>query len=288
MPSKKAVLVCSNSGLDYIEYPKDIQILRSVIHFGTEETYNDFVDMDAKTFYERIDKDPNTVPKTSYISIGMMQEVFEKLIEDGYEEALIITIAKPLSGLNDALTMESKNHNIKTVVLDSKTIAYAEAFQALEAHRLFNEGYSMEQVVEILKQIGENNKWYFAVDTLKYLVKNGRLTKLQGTLGSLLKIKPVLSFDETGKVITLEKIKTTTKALNRIIELYLNDTNNNNVLTYISHAHNDEAVEYITNEIHKVHPERKIISSYLTPVVGAHTGPKAIGIGYINLDKITY
>ena len=94
--------------------------------------------------------------------------------------------------------MESKNHNIKTVVLDSKTIAYAEAFQALEAHRLFNEGYSMEQVVEILKQIGENNKWYFAVDTLKYLVKNGRLTKLQGTLGSLLKIKPVLSFDETG------------------------------------------------------------------------------------------
>ena len=59
------------------------------------------------------------------------------------------------------------------------------------------------------------------------------------------------------EVITLEKIKTTTKALNRIIELYLNDTNNNNVLTYISHAHNDEAVEYITNEIHKVHPERK-------------------------------
>lgn len=286
--TKKAVLVCSNAGLDYLDYPKDITILRSVIHFGTEETYDDFIEMDAKTFYERIDKDPNTVPKTSYVSIGRMQEEFDRLLEEGYEEALIITIAKPLSGLYDALLNQARNAKLKITVFDSKTIAYGEAFQALEAHRLFDEGYSVKQVTKILENIRDNNKIFFAVDTLKYLVKNGRLTKLQGTLGTLLKIKPVLSFDEDGKVITLEKIKTSPKAINRIIEMYLDETKNKNVLTYLSHAHNNSAVEYITKEINKIYPERKIISSYLTPVVGAHTGPKAIGIGYIDLDKIEY
>ncbi|MDY0276640.1 MAG: DegV family protein [Acholeplasma sp.] len=288
MATKKAVLVCSNAGLDYLDYPKDITILRSVIHFGTDETFDDYVEMDAKTFYERIAKDPNDVPKTSYVSIGRMQEIFEDLENKGYEEALVITIAKPLSGLNDALVNQAKNQKMKITVVDSKTIAYAEAFQALEAYRLFQEGYSVEDVVKVVNQIANNNKWYFAVDTLKYLVKNGRLTKLQGTLGTLLKIKPLLSFDENGKVITLEKIKTTPKALRRVLDKYLEDTKDKNVLTYISHAHNDEAVEYFKSEIKKVYPEREIISSYLTPVVGAHTGPKAIGLGYINLDEIKY
>jgi DegV family protein with EDD domain len=289
MKKKTAVLVCSNAGLDYLDYPKDITILRSVIHFGTDETYDDFVEMDAKTFYERIDKDANDVPKTSYVSIGKMNEVFEELDKKGYEEALIVTIAKPLSGLYEALRLQAKNfEKLKITVYDSKTIAYAEAFMALEAYRLFDLGHSMDEVVSQLDLIRDNNKWYFAVDTLKYLVKNGRLTKLQGTLGTLLKIKPVLSFDENGAVETVEKIKTTPKALKRIIDLYLEETKDKNVLTFISHAHNDEAVIFLTEEINKIYPDRKVISSYLTPVVGAHTGPKAIGVGYINLDKLKY
>ena len=286
MPTKKAVLVCSNAGLDYLDYPRDITILRSVIHFGTDESYDDYIEMDAKTFYERIEKEPNNIPKTSYVSIGNIQNIFQKLEDEGYEEALIVTIAKPLSGLNDALINQARDFNIKITVFDSKTIAYGEAYQALEAHRMFKEGYSMEEVVSYLDVIRNNNKVNFAVDTLKYLVKNGRLTKLQGTLGTLLKIKPVLSFDEDGRVITLEKIKTSSRAINRIIEMYIEQTTNRDVITYISHAHNDEAVQQIKDEIAKVFPDRVVISSYLTPVVGAHTGPKAIGIGYIKIDEI--
>src|SRR5690606_5066379 len=129
---------------------------------------------------------------------------------------------------------------------------------------------------------------YFAVDTLKYLVLNGRLSKLSGTLGTMLKIKPLLSFDENGAVTTLEKIKTSPRAQRRVLEMYFEDTKDKDVLTYISHAHNDEAVQFFEEEIKKVYPERKVITAYLTPVVGAHTGPKAIGLGYIDIGKINY
>lgn len=288
MKTNKAVLVCSNAGLDYIDYPKDIIILRSVIHFGTDESFDDFVEMDAKTFYERIAKNPNDVPKTSYVSIGKMQQIFEQLENEGYDEALIITIAKPLSGLHDALVLQAENFKLKVTVFDSKTIALAEAIQALTAHKMYSLGFETKEVLKTLTQISENNKWYFAVDTLKYLVLNGRLSKLGGTLGSLLKIKPLLTFNETGKVETVEKIRTTPKALKRVLDKYLEESKDKNVLTFISHAHNDEAVAYFIEEIKKVYPNRKITSSYLTPVVGAHTGPKAIGIGYLDLDKVEH
>jgi DegV family protein with EDD domain len=280
---KIAVLTCSNAGLDYLEYPKDIRILRSVIHFGTDETYDDFVEMDAKTFYERITKDPNDIPKTSYVSIGRMLEIFEELEAEGYEEALIITISSKLSGLYEAIRKLATEVKIKLHVFDSKTLAYGEAYMVLEAHRLISQGQSVEAILPILEKIRDNHHVYFAVDTLLYLVKNGRLSKLQGTLGTMLQMKPMLTIDEEGKVITLEKIRTIHKAHHRVLEKYIEDTQGLNVLTYISHAHADEYVGWFVSEIKKVFPERKVIVAYLTPVVGAHTGPKALGVGYIKL-----
>lgn len=73
-----------------------------------------------------------------------------------------------------------------------------------------------------------------------------------------------------------------------MLDKYFEETKDLNVLTYISHAHNDEAVKFFTEAIHKVYPKRKIVSSYLTPVVGAHTGPKAIGLGYIDIDNARF
>jgi DegV family protein with EDD domain len=286
MSHKIAVLVCSNAGLDYLDYPKDIIILRSVIHFeGDDQAYDDFVDMDAKTFYERITKDPDNVPKTSYVSPGKMVNIFESLEAEGYEEALVITISSQLSGLYEAVrrTAQSEEVKLKVTAFDSKTLAYGEAYMALEAHRMFASGKSMDEVVAHLSKIRDNDCIYFAVDTLLYLVKNGRLSKLQGTLGTMLKLKPLLVLADEGKVETLEKIRTTPKAHQRVLEKYFEDTSNLDVLTYISHAQYDEAAKWFKKEIQKIHPNRTVVIAPLTPVVGAHTGPKGIGVGYIKL-----
>jgi DegV family protein with EDD domain len=281
--SKVAILVCSNAGLDYLDYPKDIRILRSVIHFGADEAYDDYVQMDAKTFYERIQKDPNDIPRTSYVSPGTMIAYFEELEKEGYEEALVITISSKLSGLYEAVKRIASEVTIKVTAFDSLTLAYAEAYMALEAHRLAQEGKSVAEILPYLERIRDNDRIIFAVDTLLYLVKNGRLSKLQGTLGTMLQMKPLLQITEDGKVESLEKIRTIHKAHQRCLERYIEETQGLNVLTYISHAHADEYVDWFKTEIKKAFPEREVVVAYLTPVVGAHTGPKGIGIGYIKL-----
>ncbi|MDY0295389.1 MAG: DegV family protein [Acholeplasmataceae bacterium] len=281
--SKVAILVCSNAGLDYLDYPKDIRILRSVIHFGTDEAYDDFVQMDAKTFYERIQKDPNDIPRTSYVSPGTMISYFEELEKEGYDEALVITISSKLSGLYEAVKRIASEVKIKVTAFDSLTLAYAEAYMALEAHRLAAEGKSVAEILPYLERIRDNDKIIFSVDTLLYLVKNGRLSKLQGTLGTMLQLKPLLHISDDGRVESIEKIRTIHKAHQRVLERYIEETKDLNVLTYISHAHADEYVDWFVKEIKKAFPEREVIVAYLTPVVGAHTGPKGIGVGYIKL-----
>lgn len=281
--SKVAILACSNAGLDYLDYPKDIRILRSVIHFGTDEAYDDFVQMDAKTFYERIQKDPDDIPRTSYVSPGTMISYFEELEKEGYDEALVITISSKLSGLYEAVKRIASEVKIKVTVFDSLTLAYAEAYMALEAHRLAAEGKSAAEILPYLERIRDNDKIIFSVDTLLYLVKNGRLSKLQGTLGTMLQLKPLLHISDDGRVESIEKIRTIHKAHQRVLERYIEETKDLNVLTYISHAHADEYVDWFVKEIKKVFPEREVIVAYLTPVVGAHTGPKGIGVGYIKL-----
>ncbi|MFH0767523.1 MAG: DegV family protein [Bacillota bacterium] len=281
--SKVAILTCSNSGLDYLDYPKDIIILRSAIHFGTDESYDDFVDMDAKTFYERIAEDPDDIPKTSFVTIGKMLEYFEQLEKEGYDEALVITISSKLSGLYEAVRRTASEVKIKVTAFDSLTLAYGEAYMVLEAHRLAQEGKTVAEIIPYLEKIRDNDRIYFAVDTLLYLVKNGRLSKLQGTLGTMLQLKPLLVLGDDGKVTSLEKIRTTHKAQQRVLDKYIEETKDLNVLTYIAHAHNEEAAKWFKDEIQKAYPKREVVVAYLTPVVGAHTGPKGIGVGYIKL-----
>jgi len=281
---KVAILVCSNAGLDYLDYPKDIIILRSSIQFGANESYDDFVDMDAKTFYERITKDPNDIPKTAYVSVGKMISYFEQLEKEGYEEALVITISSKLSGLYEAVKRTAEEVKIKVTAFDSLTLAYAEAYMALEAHRLAEQGKSVAEILPYLEKIRDNDCIYVAVDTLKYLVKNGRLSSLKGTLGTMMQMKPMLVLGDNGKVETLEKIRTSHRAHQRVIEKYIEDTKDQNVITFISHAFADQYVDWFVDEIKKAFPTREVIVAFLTPVVGAHTGPGGIGIGYIKLD----
>lgn len=281
MSNKIAVIACSNACLDYIDHDYDIKIFRSTLHLGDED-YLDFIDIKADDFYQRLEEDKSVFPSSSYMPLGQMIEIYEGLVKEGYNKAIVVSISKEMSGIYNASIMASKEvEELEVTVFDSKTVAYPEAMMALKACEMIEEGHDVPEIITEMEYIRDNHNIYFAVNTLLYLVKNGRLSNAAGLIGGALKLKPVLTIDKEGKVVTKSKIRTFKKAINGVLELYFEETQGLDVVPFIIHANNNEMKDFIVQALKAKDPSiTKVIDLPLTAVVGAHAGPKTIGLGY--------
>lgn len=281
---KTKVIVCSNSGVDYVKNDYDIEVFRSIVQYSDTEKYDDYTEISADVFYNRLDTDKKSFPRTAYVTIGHMIESFEKAKSEGYERALVITIAKPLSGLNAAISKAAAEvENFEVVAYDSTTLAYPEALMAVEAARMFSENKPLAEVLERLDFIKKNNHLIFAVDTLEYLIKNGRLSKVAGAVANMLAIRPILDLDEEGKVRTLVKGRTSAGARKKLVDMYLEEIKGKDVIPFILHTNaSEEVLNDLRAKVQEVYPNLTDIPAYLlTPVVGAHTGPRTVCLGWI-------
>lgn len=279
---KNAVIVCSNSGIDYINHKYDIPVFRSVINFG-DDSFDDYTEIKAEDFYNRIETDKSVFPTTAYVSIGKMVDTFNDLKSKGYTSVIVITISKQLSGLNAAILLAAEEvEDFEVISYDSKSLAYPQTYMALEASRMFEEGKSINEVLERLDFIRENNHLIFSVDTLEFLIKNGRLSKVAGAVANLANIRPLLHIDKDGKVVSLDKTRTSKKARQLMVDLFLKEIEGKDVIVYISHANAGDYVKEVKDMVFAARNDiNEIIDVFLTPVVGAHCGPRAISLGYI-------
>lgn len=279
---KIGVIACGNSGIDYIDHPYDIPVLRSILMVGTEE-YRDYVDIKAGDFYNMLLEDKTLSPSTAQASTGVILETYEEMFEKGYDELLVITISKELSGTYQGCVLAANMiPDKKVTVFDSMTVSYPEAKMILEAARMAEEQQKLSDILVRLEQLRDHNRVYFSVETLRYLVKNGRLSGASGFLGSMLKIKPMLEVTKLGKVEAIEKIRTIKKATDRLIEKIIEELGNKDRELFLISANADERIEYIKQKLKEINSDFENIKTYpLTPVVGAHAGPGCVGIGYI-------
>jgi DegV family protein with EDD domain len=279
--SKVGVLVCGNSGIDYIDHDYDIPVIRSILLFGDEE-FSDYVDITADEFYRKLEANPDITPSTAQAATGVILEQYQEMVAKGYDELFVVTISKHLSGTYEGAVMAGNMlDDVKVTVFDSLSVAYPEAKMGLEAARLFKEGKSTEEVIKELEFIRDNSMIWFAVETLKYLVKNGRLSGAAGFVGSLMKVKPMLEVTKEGKVESIEKIRTSAKATERVIEKFLEEVDGKDVEVFTISALNPSRVEYIHSKLKEALGIDEIKDYPLTPVVGAHAGPGVVGLGYI-------
>jgi DegV family protein with EDD domain len=280
--NKLGLMVCTNSAIDYLGLDFDVKVIRSMVILGDKE-YVDYEELTAKEFYEKIESNPTIVPRTSMASTGTMLEAYEKLRDDGCDTILFVTISSKMSGIYDNAVMASKMvEGVDVRVFDSKSVGYIECVMIIKAHEGFNAGKSIDEIIKDLEFIRDNNKIYFAVNDLKYLIKNGRLSNAAGFMANMLKIKPLLEIDKSGAVVSIEKIRTFKRAVDRVIEKFLEETEGKDVEAFIVHANNPETKDYIREKVLSIRPSLGEIKDYLlTPAVAAHSGPKAITIGYM-------
>lgn len=279
---KIGIVVCGNSGIDYIDHEFDIPVIRSILLMRGKE-YTDFVDISAEDFYKKLNEDDKLIASTSQASTGEMLEIYEAMKAKGYEQLIVVSISQKLSGtFENAMLAANLMGDYKVTVFNSLTLAYPQAKMALEAAKMAQEDKNFEEIIQRLEEIRDNHGIWFAVDTLKYLVANGRLSGASGFVGSLLKLKPLLQVSKEGTIDSIEKIRTTLKAANRVVEKFLEETEGKDVEPFIIHSHAPERVERVRKMIMDVRPEIKEIKAYpLTPVVGAHAGPNIVAVGYI-------
>ncbi|MFK5883709.1 MAG: DegV family protein [Candidatus Izemoplasma sp.] len=284
---KIAIISTSTGCLDYIDVNhENLRILRMKILIG-EKTFEDYIELTSDQFYDMLISDTSLVPSSSMPSIGEMLEMFTQLEKEGYEEVILITISSQLSGTYEVGLMAQKQYEgkIKIHVLDSRNAAISEGYISLVALDMVKAGRSSAEIIKSLEKIRTARKQYFVVDNLRLFVANGRLSGASGFVGSMFKIKPILEVNDDGKIVSLEKIRTSKKALNRIVEIITEDIEKlDEFLITFDTSTNLEGLKFIKDQLEILYPGYKYLEAPITPVVGCHTGVGAVGVAVFDLS----
>ncbi len=282
---KIGLIVCGNSGIDYEDVNFPYKVLHSRLIIDGKE-YEDYVDIKAEEFYDILAKNPNIPLSTAQASTGEVVMILEDFKNQGYTDVIAITISSGLSGTYQNVKLAGELvQGINLYVVDSHSVTFGQMVQVYKAVDLIEKGMPAKQIFANLEEYKKQIQVYVLVDTLKFLVKNGRLSAASGAIGSLLKIKPLLYFTETGHLVAYEKIRTYSKARKRLIELAQKEINDGVEEFFLCYTNNKEEVKSIRQEILKFAPDLKINLYLLTPVVGAHAGPGTSGFGIVRKKK---
>lgn len=278
---------CS-SGLEYAPFEHHVKITRTTIHFGDTELV-DGIDIKADEFYKRL-VETDIVPTTSAPSLGEISSRVEEWKKEGCTDVIHFPISFGLSAYGENLesAFDDMVDGVKLHVFNCHSACIMEGYCAHYAQILADKGYSVDEIMAECQKLADQTAAYFVVDDLKYLVKNGRLNAFSGAVGSLLKIKPILYLGKNGTIDVKEKVRTRTKAIERIKELVAEDTKDAKEVIYLTLHSGCEGDSYqLSNEIKGLYQNGiRFETTTVTPTVGAHIGSGVIAIAYIILDGL--
>jgi DegV family protein with EDD domain len=223
-------------------------------------------------FFDRL-KISESFPKTSQPSIGAFAQVFKEAVESG-DEVIAIVISSKLSGTyNSASAAADMVASNKISVIDSETSASNLRMLVVRAKELAESNTTRSEIVNIINAEKKRTGINLTVDTLEYLKKGGRLSTGQALIGSILNIRPIIALID-GELVPKEKVRGKSKAIEMMIS---NIPDRVKKISICQIFNMEEAIE-IREVLRKKYPGVDITIDVLGPVVGAHLGPKAIGI----------
>lgn len=216
--------------------------------------------------------------KTSLPSLGKMEDLFQQLKEEGYEGVFCVPICSGLSGTLNAMESAAHQVGLKFYGYDCYSTAVMEAHCIEMAKRLYDQGKSIDEILATLDQICARSNTVVLCDDLQHMKRGGRLTAAAAMLGGMLKIKPLLHLDRTtaGRVDVFEKVRTMTKAQDRIIE-HLKEVGvqSGDDIT-VANVDSLEEAKAFAQKIATNFPESSVRVIDLVSAVGIHTGLNAL------------
>ncbi len=256
-----------------------IHVVPLTVIWGEEDFY-DGVDITPVEFYQRLGR-AKVMPSTSQPSVADFEVLFRALNEQGYD-ILAILISEDLSGTVSSAT-QAKNMlpeaNIE--IINSRTLAMALGFLVLSAARAANQGASLAECKRLVENSLDKVGVVFVLDTLEFLHRGGRIGTAKRFMGTLLNVKPVLGI-ENGLVVPLDSVRTQKKALERIVDLIEEKTRGQkNIRLATLHANNPDTAQFVLDLALERIPVVEKVFSEVSPVIGTHAGPGAVGLAYL-------
>jgi DegV family protein with EDD domain len=270
------IVVDSTSDIDAGRAAKyDITVVPLTVSFGDKD-YQDGVDLDNKTFYEKLVSNP-VVPKTSTPSVGLFESAYRAAIKAGATGILSVHISGALSGTLNTASIAANTVQTETGIpikaFDSRTVSAGFGLPAMRAAERAAKGESLDDLVAYVQRAVQDSKTYFVLDTLEYLEKGGRIGRAKAVFGAMLKIKPILCIKD-GEVAALENARTRSKALTRVAELVRAAGN----INCMALAASDDATDAEMTEAVKQVYQGTIEHFKLGAVIGTYAGPRAAGL----------
>ncbi|WP_225047232.1 DegV family protein [Lacticaseibacillus kribbianus] len=252
--------------------------------------YDEGKDITSAAFYEKL-RGAKTFPNTSQPPLGEMLKLYQNLANEGYDTILSIHLASTISGfVNTLKAAASEVQNAKVVVYDSQITVILMGELVLTAARMAQAGADIDTIVAALDDLRATIGEYFIVNDLQNLVRGGRLSNAAGFIGGMLKIKPLLTFDDDShKIVAFEKIRSLKKAYGRVEDLFeaALATVDYPVKAWIIDANDPEAGDAWLAEMQARFPAVNWGRSYFGPVIGTHLGEKAIALAWIRDQAAT-
>ena len=244
--------------------------------------YRDRIDIDAAQFYARLAAG-GPAPTSSQPLAPDFARLIEAAVQGGATEVVIITLSSQLSGTVESARQAAEAASIPVHVVDSKTGGMALGWQVLAAARARDAGGDAAAMLEAAARVRRTEQIIFFVDTLAHLHRGGRIGGAARLGGTALNLKPVLYVDhEIGRIEPGEKIRTRKRALDRVYELFFERMDTRCALHIaVIHSNAVELAESVEDRIRREHNPAELFTTVISPVMGTHIGPGAVGItGY--------
>ena len=249
-----------------------------------DKSYRDRIDITPEEVYKNLEIE---IPHTSLPTLGEIHELIEKIIADGYKQIIVPVISSGLSGTYNAIkTACDQYDNIKTAVIDTKNIALGSGFLSIYAAQLVERNLSFEEIIKKVEDKIKTSYIYYSLQTLQYLIKGGRLGRVEGAFGSLLQIKPIIACDKEGIYYTVAKVRGRKQSINKLIEIMQEGLKDKkNYYLAVCHGYAQDEADKIRERIQSYIDKATIyMEGQISPALGVHTGPGLVGIGFFDLD----
>lgn len=252
------------------------------VHFG-DEVYRDHIDLDAESFYRRL-SESSVHPHSSQPSPGEFADCLEALPE--YERIFIVTVSSKLSGTHQSATLAAEvGGSERVVVVDGGTVSAGTVLLADAIQRRLERGTSEDELTAFVGSNDNTPAFVFAVATLEYLIRGGRVSRAAGFAGELLSTKPILRIAD-GDIVAVKRARGRARALVELERIFVDETPADRPLRVaLVHADAPADLDRLAERVRAVRPAASL-DHRLTfgPVIGANAGPGAVALAWF-LDE---